>query len=66
MAQHTGEHKYSCTFCPKKFASPGNYHSHRKRMHAEEHQNERLMKQKEQFVCVLLYFSPIIVLKKTT
>ncbi|XP_077285552.1 uncharacterized protein LOC143910826 [Arctopsyche grandis] len=49
MAQHTGEHKYSCAYCPKKFVSSGNYHSHRKRMHAEEYENDKLLRLKEQF-----------------
>ncbi|XP_077295696.1 zinc finger protein 639-like isoform X2 [Arctopsyche grandis] len=36
MAQHTGERKYACSYCPRTFASSGNFYTHRKRMHAEE------------------------------
>lgn len=36
LNQHTGDLPYSCPFCPKKFASSGNYYTHRKRMHREE------------------------------
>lgn len=36
LNQHTGDLPYACPFCPKKFASSGNYYTHRKRMHASE------------------------------
>jgi len=34
--QHTGEKPYQCPHCPRTFASSGNYHKHKKRMHASE------------------------------
>jgi uncharacterized C2H2 Zn-finger protein len=34
--QHTGEKPYKCPHCPRTFASSGNYHKHKKRMHISE------------------------------
>lgn len=49
MVQHTGERKYSCEFCTKRFASSGNYYSHRKRMHPNElaEYNQKRAEEKE-------------------
>jgi hypothetical protein len=34
--QHTGEKPYQCLHCPRTFASSGNFHKHKKRMHSAE------------------------------
>lgn len=36
MARHMGTTLYTCTYCPKKFNSNANMHSHRKKAHPSE------------------------------
>ncbi|XP_077295692.1 uncharacterized protein LOC143917934 [Arctopsyche grandis] len=46
MSQHTGEYR-SCPYCPKKFLSPGNCYSHKRRMHGDLLEKELLKKDLE-------------------
>lgn len=41
MTTHTGEVLYSCPHCPRTFNSNANMHSHRKKMHLKEWQENR-------------------------
>lgn len=50
MAQHTGEKRYSCEFCNRKFVSSGNYYAHRKRMHASQVQDKLAQKETEEAI----------------
>ena len=44
MALHTGTALYTCPWCPKTFNSNSNMHSHRKKMHPYEWEEEKLKK----------------------
>ncbi|KAL5289519.1 hypothetical protein ACFFRR_009557 [Megaselia abdita] len=41
MATHTGENLYSCPHCPRSFKSNANMHSHRKKNHRKEWEENR-------------------------
>ncbi|XP_055627776.1 transcription factor grauzone-like [Toxorhynchites rutilus septentrionalis] len=45
MATHTGQQLYSCAYCGKEFRSSGNLHSHRKKAHPDEWQENQKTKQ---------------------
>uniref|UniRef100_A0A182QAG4 Transcription factor grauzone n=1 Tax=Anopheles farauti TaxID=69004 RepID=A0A182QAG4_9DIPT len=47
LAQHRDGQKYACEFCSRRFTSRSNYYGHRKRMHLEEYEREKLRKEQE-------------------
>lgn len=41
MAAHTGVHLYTCSYCPRTFASNANMYAHRKKAHLNEWNADR-------------------------
>lgn len=41
LATHTGENLYTCPYCPRSFKSNANMHSHRKKIHRKEWEENR-------------------------